>query len=47
MGIIMLLLPDDIVSNGVAGVVGGTVLSGGGIVGGLRMIFGGQVEPPG
>ena len=46
MGIIMLLLPDDIVSNVVVGIVGG-IVSGGVVVGGcgLRMIFGGQVEP--
>ena len=39
----MLLLPDDIVSNRVVGVVGDIVLSGGDVVGGLKMISGGQV----
>ena len=43
------ILSDDIASNRVVGVVGdivfGGVVSGGGVVGGLRMIFGGHVEP--
>ena len=46
MGIIMLLLPDNIGSNSVVGIVGDIVFDGfvsGVVVGELRMIFGGQV----
>ena len=43
------ILSDVIVSNSVVGIVGDIVfdgfVSGGGVVGGLRVTFGGQVEP--